>query len=67
MEEKYTTRQAMAYEVGLNVKAFMKKLEEFNITLKPRERISPALQHEIRMHILGADYQNKRRGNGGAK
>jgi hypothetical protein len=67
MEEKYTTRQAMAYEVGLDVKAFMRKIEELNIFLKARERISPAQQHEIRVLILGKDYLNKRHGNGSAK
>lgn len=67
MEDKYITRQEMADEVGLNVKAFMQKVSDAGIVLKPRERISPAIQHEIRKHIYGKDYLNRRGGNEGAK
>jgi hypothetical protein len=51
MENKYVTRQELANEFGLNVKALMKRLHKNNIFPDERERISPAMQREIRKVI----------------
>jgi hypothetical protein len=67
MENKYVTRQELANEFGLNVKALMKKLHKKNIFPDERERISPALQREIRKVVIGEEDNSKPSDHGGVK
>jgi dUTPase len=59
MENKFETRQAMAAEAGLDVKAWLKKVVKLGIKLDKRERISPAIQAEIREKMYGKQFSIK--------
>jgi hypothetical protein len=67
MENKFVTRQELANEFGLNVKVLMKKLHKKNIFPDERERISPAMQREIRRVIIGEEDNSKPGDHRGAK
>ncbi len=50
---EYTTRERMSEDMGIDVKTFMKKLEEEGIVLAKRERISLKKQVEIIEKLCG--------------
>lgn len=67
MDNKYITRKELADEFGLKVKALMKKIHKLDIFPDERERISPALQKEIRKAIIGVEDNSKAHDHKGAK
>jgi hypothetical protein len=52
MEEKFKTRSELASALGIDRKTFGQKVEKVGIILRPRERISPALQKEIKERLV---------------
>jgi hypothetical protein len=53
MGEKFKTRSELASALGIDRKTFSLKVEKVGIILQPRERISPALQREIKEKLVG--------------
>ena len=55
---QYTTRERMSNGTVLSVKIFMKRLEEEDVELSIRERISPKKQAEIKEKLEGRNTPN---------